>query len=406
MCKCSAMVLNVYKVKKTSILLLFVTMLVAFPLRAGEPRFSLLSCSPGNEAYSIFGHTALRYCDDERKIDMVYNYGYFSFDSPNFVWRFILGQTDYLVASVPYRFFIQEYAERGSSVVEQVLELSPEQVSRLSRALDVNCLPANRVYRYNYFYRNCTTMARDMFVKALGDGNALEYDNDLQPTTLRQALAEYTISHPWYSFGVDLLMGSDVDEVATREELQFAPLNLMDDLGVASIVDTDGNRVPAVRSTQVLLHENKPASVRNNLTPFNASLLLLLFTFVIMLCELRSNRTFWGFDLLLMALQGLSGVLLLFLGLCSEHPAVDANYAILLLNPLVLVLLPIVLYRMIRNRSLTLMWVQVAFVALFFISGIIGLQHYPAPLYFCAVAILVRSLFHIYKKRICELNIV
>ena len=151
------MVLNVYKVKKTSILLLFVAMLVAVPLRAGEPRFSLLSCSPGDEAYSLFGHTALRYCDDERQVDIVYNYGYFSFDAPNFVWRFILGQTDYLVASVPYRFFIQEYAERGSSVVEQVLELSPEQLNCLRRALDVNCLPANRVYRYNYFYRNCTT---------------------------------------------------------------------------------------------------------------------------------------------------------------------------------------------------------------------------------------------------------
>ena len=249
-------------------------------------------------------------------------------------------------------------------------------------------------------------MARDMFIGVLGEGCSIVYGNGLQPMTLRQALASFTAVHPWYSFGIDLLMGSDIDKAATREELQFAPLNLMDDMAKANIVDGNGNVIPAVRDTYVLLEENKPASVRNNLTPFNSSLLLLLFTFVIMLCELRSNRAFWGFDLLLMALQGLSGVLLLFLGLCSEHPAVDANYVILLLNPLALVLLPIVLYRMIRNRSLTLMWVQVAFVALFFLSGIIGLQHYPAPLYFCAVAILVRSLFHIYKKRICELNIV
>lgn len=381
-------------------------MTLSLPLRAQEPRFSLLSCSPGDEAYSLFGHTALRYCDEARQVDVVYNYGYFSFDAPNFAWRFILGQTDYLVASVPYRIFIQEYVERGSSVVEQVLGLNPLQVERLRRALEVNCLPANRVYRYNYFYKNCTTMARDMFVNALGDGYSLVYGNEPRQMTLRQALASYTHTHPWYSFGIDLLMGSDVDKATTREELQFAPLNLMDDLATADIVDAGGNVIPAVNATAVLVHENKPASVRNNLTPFNASLLLLLFTFVIMLCELRSNRTFWGFDLLLMALQGLSGVLLLFLGVCSEHPAVDANYAILLLNPLVLVLMPVALYRMIRNLSLGLMWVQVVFAVLFFLSGITGLQHYPAPLYFCAVAILVRSLFHIYKKRICELNIV
>ena len=193
-------------------------MTLSLPLRAQEPRFSLLSCSPGDEAYSLFGHTALRYCDEARQVDVVYNYGYFSFDAPNFAWRFILGQTDYLVASVPYRIFIQEYVERGSSVVEQVLGLNPLQVERLRRALEVNCLPANRVYRYNYFYKNCTTMARDMFVNALGDGYSLVYGNEPRQMTLRQALASYTHTHPWYSFGIDLLMGSDVDKATTREE--------------------------------------------------------------------------------------------------------------------------------------------------------------------------------------------
>ena len=381
-------------------------MTLSLPLRAQEPRFSLLSCSPGDEAYSLFGHTALRYCDEARQVDVVYNYGYFSFDAPNFAWRFILGQTDYLVASVPYRIFIQEYVERGSSVVEQVLGLNPLQVERLRRALEVNCLPANRVYRYNYFYKNCTTMARDMFVNALGDGYSLIYGNEPRQMTLRQALASYTHTHPWYSFGIDLLMGSDVDKATTREELQFAPLNLMDDLATADIVDAGGNVIPAVNATAVLVHENKPVPARNNLTPFNVALLLLLLTFVAMLCELRSKRSFWGLDVMLMLLQGLSGALLLFMGLCSEHPAVDANYTILILNPLALLLLPFMLYRILKHRSLAVAWVQVAFVVLFFLSGIIGLQHYPAPLYFFAVAILVRSLFHIYKDRICELNIV
>lgn len=381
-------------------------MTLSLPLRAQEPRFSLLSCSPGDEAYSLFGHTALRYCDEARQVDVVYNYGYFRFDAPNFAWRFILGQTDYLVASVPYRIFIQEYVERGSSVVEQVLGLNPLQVERLRRALEVNCLPANRVYRYNYFYKNCTTMARDMFVNALGDGYSLVYGNEPRQMTLRQALASYTHTHPWYSFGIDLLMGSDVDKATTREELQFAPLNLMDDLATADIVDAGGNVIPAVNATAVLVHENKPVPARNNLTPFNVALLLLLLTFVVMLCELRSKRSFWGLDVMLMLLQGLSGALLLFMGLCSEHPAVDANYTILILNPLALLLLPFMLYRILKHRSLAVAWVQVAFVVLFFLSGIIGLQHYPAPLYFFAVAILVRSLFHIYKDRICELNIV
>ena len=382
-------------------------MLVTAPMRADEARFSLITCSPGDEAYSLFGHTALRYVDEESGVDKVYNYGYFSFDTPNFVWRFILGQTDYLVASVPFEYFIPEYVERGSMVVEQVLNLTPSQVRSLYRLLEENCRLRNRVYRYNYFYANCTTKARDKFLESLGNGCSIVYMQPEVPLpTFREALRSMTASHPWYSFGIDLLMGSDVDEPATPEQLQFIPANLMNDLGNACITDAEGGNVPAVKETNILAQENKPVAPRNNLTPFNASLLLLLFTFIVMLCELRSKRTFWGYDFVLMTVQGLGGCLLLFMALCSEHPAVDANFVMLLINPLALILMPFLIYRIIKHKSLQIAWVQVAFVLLFFLSALLGLQCYPAPLYFCAAAILSRSLFHIYKERICELNIV
>ncbi len=382
-------------------------MLVTAPMRADEARFSLITCSPGDEAYSFFGHTALRYVDEESGVDKVFNYGYFSFDTPNFVWRFILGQTDYLVASVPFEYFIPEYVERGSMVVEQVLNLTPSQVRSLYRLLEENCRLQNRVYRYNYFYANCTTKARDKFLESLGNGCGIVYRQPEVPMpTFREALSSMTASHPWYSFGIDLLMGSDVDEPATPEQLQFIPANLMKDLGNACITDAEGVSVPAVKKTKILARENKPVATRNNLTPFNASLLLLLFTFIVMLCELRSKRTFWGYDFVLMTVQGLGGCLLLFMALCSEHPAVDANFVMLLVNPLALILMPFLIYRIIKHKPLRIAWVQVAFVLLFFLSALFGLQCYPAPLYFCAAAILSRSLFHIYKERICELNIV
>ena len=392
---------------KKIVLLLLAFMLAAPSVSAGEARFSLITCAPGNEAYSLFGHTALRYVDEDRGVDKVYNYGYFSFDAPNFAWRFILGQTDYLVASVPYEYFLPEYAERGSEVVEQVLNLSPVQTARLYRLLEENCRVQNRVYRYNYFYANCTTKARDKFIESLGEGCSIVYGDSAGATpTLREALAVMTAPHPWYSFGIDLLLGSDVDEPASLELLQFIPANLMNNLEKALLTDADGNSVPAVKETNILLHGNMPVAARNNFTPFNASLLFLLFTFIVMLCELRKKKTYWGYDVFIMTIQGLGGCLLLFMALCSEHPAVDANYAMLLINPLSLVLMPFMLFAIIKHKSLHIAWVQVAFVVLFFLSAIFGLQHYPAPLYFCAVAILSRLLFHIYKKRICELDIV
>lgn len=374
--------------------------------KADTERFSVLTCSPGDEAYSLFGHTALRYVNEEKKVDVVFNYGYFDFNSPGFMWRFALGETDYRLGAVPFRFFIPEYVDRGSSITEQILDLTPEQVERLLNALVENNKPANRVFRYNYFYKNCTTMARDKFLEIVSGDSKVVFEESGEEKSFRDELNRMTAVHPWFTFGINVILGSDIDETATKEELQFIPSNLMNDLDKAYIVDSDGNRRPLVKEKRVLVHENKPKVEQGNFTPFYASLLLLLLTMIVMLCELRRKKTFWGYDIILMLMQGAAGLGILFMWIFSEHPAVGSNYAILLLNPLALIVMPVMVYRIIKHKSPVLAWVQIGFVALFFLTALFGLQVYPVPLYFCAVTILVRSLFHIYKDRICELNIV
>lgn len=374
--------------------------------KADTERFSVLTCSPGDEAYSLFGHTALRYVNEEKKVDVVFNYGYFDFNSPGFMWRFALGETDYRLGAVPFRFFIPEYVDRGSSITEQILDLTPEQVERLLNALVENNKPENRVFRYNYFYKNCTTMARDKFLEIVSGDSKVVFEESGDDKSFRDELNRMTADHPWFAFGINVILGSDVDATATKEELQFIPSNLMNDLDKAYIVDSDGNRRPLVKEKRVLVHENKPKVEQGNFTPFYASLLLLLLTMIVMLCELRRKKTFWGYDIILMLMQGAAGLGILFMWIFSEHPAVGSNYAILLLNPLALIVMPVMVYRIIKHKSPVLAWVQVGFVSLFFLTALFGLQVYPVPLYFCAVTILVRSLFHIYKDRICELNIV
>ena len=379
---------------------------MALCAKADTERFSVLTCSPGDEAYSLFGHTALRYVNEEKKVDVVFNYGYFDFNSPGFMWRFALGETDYRLGAVPFRFFIPEYVDRGSSITEQILDLTPEQVERLLNALVENNKPANRVFRYNYFYKNCTTMARDKFLEIVSGDSKVVFEESGEEKSFRDELNRMTAVHPWFTFGINVILGSDIDETATKEELQFIPSNLMNDLDKAYIVDSDGNRRPLVKEKRVLVHENKPKVEQGNFTPFYASLLLLLLTMIVMLCELRRKKTFWGYDIILMLMQGAAGLGILFMWIFSYHPAVGSNYAILLLNPLALIVMPVMVYRIIKHKSPVLAWVQIGFVALFFLTALFGLQVYPVPLYFCAVTILVRSLFHIYKDRICELNIV
>ena len=83
-------------------------------------RLSLMTCAPGSEIYAHFGHTAIRYENYTRKIDLVFNYGMFNFREPNFVWRFVKGETDYQLGITPYIYFRAEYAMRGSSVYQTV----------------------------------------------------------------------------------------------------------------------------------------------------------------------------------------------------------------------------------------------------------------------------------------------
>lgn len=393
---------------KRIFLLCFFCLSFVTTLRAGA-RFSVLTCSPGEEVYALYGHTALRYCDTDRGIDMVFNYGLFDFSAPNFGWRFVLGETDYMVGCVKFSDFLPEYAQRGSGVVEQVLDLTDTEVQMLFEAVLFNMRPENRVYRYRYLDNNCTTKVRDRLLAAVAGSGKVVYATPYGASgaeTYRDKLNAPSGSHPWYAFGINLLLGNGIDKQLTQETVQFLPLDFMDVLDGASVVAPDGTERKLVREKNILLVEGEKAVVRNNFTPFNTSILLLLATFIAMLCELRRRKTYWGVDVVLMLAQGLSGALLLFMALFSEHPAVDVNWLILLLNPLALVLLPIYVHRIRKNKPMTIAWVQVAFVLLFIFTAILGLQVYPAPIYFCAAALLARSLFHIYKDRICELNIV
>lgn len=391
---------------KRFVLFLILCLSLASGARA-EMKISVLTCSPGEEVYALYGHTALRCRDISTGKDEVYNYGIFDFNAPNFMWRFILGETDYMVGRVSYRDFVPEYEMRGSGIVEQVLNLTEEEAWRLYSLLQDNMKPENRVYRYRYLDCNCTTKARDKVLEALkGSGTVTYKGKPVTAGTYRNALNAPIESNPWYTFGINLLLGADVDKTPSREQMQFLPENFMNDLAGAYIVSPDGTERKLVAETNILLQGKKKSAARNNFTPFNTMMLLLLCTFIAMLCELRKRKTYWGVDIALMLLQGLPGLLLLFMALFSQHPAVGNNWLLLLLNPLALVLLPMLVCRIRKHGDMRIAWVQVAFVALFLLAAMFGLQVFPTPIYFFAAALLVRALFHIYKDKICELNIV
>ena len=133
-----------------------------------QAEISLLTCSAGTEIYSYFGHSAIRIKDPRTGIDLVFNYGVFSFETPHFVWRFCKGETDYLLAVQSMKSFMQEYYEEQRDVYEQILNFTSLERQSLYNALIENNKPKNRLYRYKHFSDNCSTRIRDQFERALG----------------------------------------------------------------------------------------------------------------------------------------------------------------------------------------------------------------------------------------------
>ncbi|GHT02068.1 hypothetical protein FACS189421_14620 [Bacteroidia bacterium] len=196
---------------------------------------SLLTVLPRpNEAYTIYGHTALRLYDPEQRTDVVFNWGTFDFDAPHFLYRFVKGETDYFLSYTDYKHFLYVYSMGNATMVEQVLNLTAEGKEALMQKLSLNLQPENLVYRYNFLFDNCTTRVRDLIEQSTED--QLVYPEQTGTTTFRQLIHSCTEPYPWMTFGIDLLIGSGADSLINARQELFLPLKLKEALDNTPIV--------------------------------------------------------------------------------------------------------------------------------------------------------------------------
>lgn len=363
-------------------------------------RVSLLTCEPGTEIYALFGHTALRYEDPSRDIDWVFNYGVFSFNTPNFVYRFVKGETDYQLGIVPYRYFETEYALRGSSVYQQTLNLKPEEKLRLWQVLEENYLPQNRVYRYNFFYDNCTTRARDRIEQCI-DGK-IEYPEARSGLSFHDIVHQYTDGHEWEEFGIDLCLGAEADRSISGREQMFAPFYMKEAAEKAVIVASDGTRRPLVlEETKIVDAKPEPAEPILPFSPFAAGMILLLASIGIAAYYLHLRRIPHGWYVFLFAVQGLAGCVIAFLFFCSVHPTVGSNWLLALLNPLPLFYLPVLIYHAIKGKKEPYHLINFAYLTLFIILIPVLPQEFNSTVLPLALSLWVASASYliITKKR-------
>ncbi len=343
---------------------------------------SLLTCSPGKEVYSLYGHTALRVRGYSSDTDIVFNYGIFNFHTPHFIWRFTLGECDYMVTAEPFADFAKSYERRGSYVLEQKLNLTQEEAQRLLYMLVENVQPENCTYRYNYLTNNCTTKVRDMVAASI-DGIVLVTPPNEECGTYRQAMHDYTAGHPWAELGNDILLGADCDTLLSYEAEMFLPFKLAMYFCLAQIEDTLGNRRPLANDGSIVVGSlNSVETARDGcITPFVVSIILLCLCLLVAIAEYRTHRMWWGVDVVLMSAVGLAGSLLCFMFFCSLHPAINSNWQIWVLNPLPLICMPWVVVRAIRHRLCVYHYLSMSFLAIFIVSS------FWIPQDFCEIVI-------------------
>ncbi len=385
--------------------LLFVLLTTGFScLKAQEEtdslEVSLLTCSPGDQVWSLYGHTALRVRECTSDADIVFNYGIFSFNTPHFIWRFTLGECDYMVTAEPFADFARSYERRGSYILEQRLNLTQEEAQRLLCALVVNTFPENCTYRYNYLTNNCTTKVRDM-VAACVDGRIFISSPFERQYTYREMMHQYTDGHPWAELGNDILLGADCDTLVNDEAAMFLPFTLAMYFDGAQVEDTLGQLRPLVDGASIVVGAVSAQTDDSRcISPHAVALIFLCLCVLVAIIEFCTRRMWWGFDAVLMTAVGLSGCLLCFVFCFSLHPTLNSNWQIWVLNPLPLLCMPWVVARAIKRHKCTYHYLSAAFLTIFIVLSLWIPQDFCEIIVPLAFSLITRNVSYcIYYRR-------
>ena len=348
------------------LILIFTAVLLAASAQAGDSlSVSLLTCSPGNDPASAFGHSGIRVTDHATGRDLVFNYGTYSFQEPHFLLKFLRGDLDYCLSINYFQNFKQSYERAGRGIIEQPMNLTPEQKTRLRLFLMDNAREENRYYRYDFLQDNCATR---------GDKR-------------------------WMMFGIDLLLGARVDREITAREAMFLPDRLSENLARYTNGSLEDTRLMTECATLV---EPAPGPGRfmtilsKATSPFTAFTLLLLFSLIFFLKTGHKWRFINIFSTVLYAILGTGGIILTLMWLATNHIWTENNWNLIWMNPLLLI--PAVLPDgVVKNLSVDLL-TAVAVLGLIF-SWIIPQTFHPAvTVIILLLALIALSRRSIYRK--------
>ncbi|MBO0322057.1 DUF4105 domain-containing protein [Muricauda sp. CAU 1633] len=300
------------------------------PQLSEKSQISLLTCAAGDELYYAFGHSAFRVQDPELGIDVVYNYGTFDFNQPNFYLNFVKGRMIYSLSRRSFDNFLFEYELEKRWVKEQIFDLTLEERNQMLAFFEENYLPQNRDYLYDPLLNNCSSITGTILKEQFGetidfDGSYLE-----EPYSFRQLVRQFMDTNSWSMFGIDLAFGSRVDRTATVQEHMFLPYYAM-----IQIRHTSKDGKPLLKRERTILDYNEHTGQSFfPLSPLFWFMLLLVFTGIVTYFDYKHKvRSRW-LDFSLFLITGLIGIFLFFLWFATDHTSTPNNFNILWAFPL------------------------------------------------------------------------
>jgi hypothetical protein len=304
---------------------------------------SVITCDPGIEIYSLFGHSALRIKNPKNGHDLVINWGLFEFSESQFQfgYDFAKGRLKYYMGIQLMSNFMAEYRSAKRGVREQVLNLSNKEKYQIIQLLEENYRPENRKYRYEFFYDNCSSRLRDIIKKVFKENINFYQSPKSNKFTFRETIHKYLNSFPWLELGIDLVLGKKIDLLVSNENLMFLPLNL-EQIFDQSLVQNNGVNKNLIVSKNTLVksfeNKNRPSNIRLY------SWTLLAITLVLIVFKLEKALGLWSF--LNLFIIGFLGVILVFMWIGTDHNAAKMNFNLLWASPFHFILI----YYLIKRR--------------------------------------------------------
>lgn len=354
---------------------------------------SVLTIGRGESLNDAFGHNVFRINDRLVGTDVVYGYGEYDFDTPNFYLKFAQGKLNYMISKESFTEFYKAYVNYDRTIEEQVLNLNAKEKQQLYDNLINNYKPENRRYLYDFFYDNCATRIRDLVETSVQRKLAFYPPKDFEPQTFRHLIHDQTGKNNWGSFGIDLALGSVIDREASPYEHLFLPKYIHAFFANAKL---DAS-VPLVKKSTVLYERRAKAPSSSFFgSPLMVLGILSLIILFITYSDYKNNHRSQWLDLVLFTLTGVFGLLILFLWFGTDHTATAQNYNLLWAIPLNLFMLGQLMAEQPKNWFRRYLKFLIIMLILLTLHWILGIQVYAIGLIPLLVALFIRYLFLIY----------